>query len=153
MRTLGPGQRLSGIEVNTMTANEAVRLVAAFMVLLALSLANWVHPAWLGLSAFVGLNLFQFSFSGLCPALWMLQKAGLPRKAPGHELDAARVAQVIVGSALVVLSAIGYLVPASLFVVTGVGAVLAISFGQSAFTGACPGLTLGRWLARKERAA
>ena len=44
-----------------------VRRVAGFMVLLSLVLAWLVHPGWLGLAGFVGLNLFQSSFTGFCP--------------------------------------------------------------------------------------
>ena len=132
-----------------MTANDAVRLVAAFMTALALTLANLVHPAWLGLSAFVGLNLMQFSVTGFCPALSLLKLAGLRARAPGPELEAARYAQVLVGSGLVLISAVGYLAPApGLFLATAAGGLLAVSFGQSALTGTCPALALGRRLAR-----
>ena len=57
-----------------------VRRVAGFMILLSLTLAWAVHPGWLGLAAFVGLNLFQSSFTGLCPLKnileWRHRRAG-----------------------------------------------------------------------------
>jgi len=57
-----------------------IRRVAGFMILLSLTLAWAVHPGWLGLSAFVGLNLFQSSFTGICPLNnileWRHRRAG-----------------------------------------------------------------------------
>jgi hypothetical protein len=44
-----------------------IRRVAGSMILASL-LGAWLHhPGWLGLAAFVGLNLFQSSFTGFCP--------------------------------------------------------------------------------------
>lgn len=44
-----------------------IRLVAGIMVLLGISLAYWVHIAWLLLPVFVGVNLIQSTFSNFCP--------------------------------------------------------------------------------------
>jgi hypothetical protein len=44
-----------------------IRRVAGGMILASLLLAWFIHPGWLGLAAFVGLNLFQSSFTGICP--------------------------------------------------------------------------------------
>ena len=44
-----------------------IRRVAGSFILLSLVLYWFVHPGWLGLTAFVGLNLFQSSFTGFCP--------------------------------------------------------------------------------------
>jgi len=33
-------------------------------------------PAWLWLTAFVGLNMLQASLTGLCPAAWVFKKLG-----------------------------------------------------------------------------
>lgn len=55
------------------------RLVLRFagaMVLLSLALGHFVHPGWYYLTAFVGLNLFQTSFTGFCPLAMILKKAG-----------------------------------------------------------------------------
>lgn len=49
---------------------------AGFMVLFSL-LLSVVHSAhWLWLTAFVGLNLFQSSFTGFCPLAMVLKKLG-----------------------------------------------------------------------------
>lgn len=44
-----------------------VRRLAGAFVILSLLLAWKVSPWWLVLNAFVGVNLFQSSFTGLCP--------------------------------------------------------------------------------------
>lgn len=57
------------------------RFVLAFagtVVLVSLALATWVSPAWLLLTAFVGLNLLQAAFTGFCPLAIILRKLGLP---------------------------------------------------------------------------
>ena len=56
------------------------RLVMAFagsMVLLGLALAQLLSPWWLLLTAFVGLNLLQASFTGFCPLAMILKKMGV----------------------------------------------------------------------------
>ena len=56
------------------------RFVLAFagtVVLVSLSLGLWVNQNWFFLTAFVGLNLLQSSFTGFCPLAIVLRKAGL----------------------------------------------------------------------------
>lgn len=60
-----------------MTIERAIRLLAGCMVLLSLALAWLVHPWFLGLTAFVGLNLVQSSFTGFCPPEWLFRRLGL----------------------------------------------------------------------------
>ncbi|MEW5943070.1 MAG: DUF2892 domain-containing protein [Pseudomonadota bacterium] len=65
-----------------MTVNRIVRIFAGFMVLLSLALGVqgsplFQSPAWLWLTAFVGLNLFQSGFTKFCPLDTMLRKAGV----------------------------------------------------------------------------
>ncbi len=50
-----------------MCNDRIIRRFAGAFVLASLALGWWVHPAWLLFTAFVGLNLFQSSFSGFCP--------------------------------------------------------------------------------------
>jgi hypothetical protein len=54
-----------------------VRAVAGFMVSLSVLLAVLVNMNWLILAAFVGLNLFQSSFTKFCPLEMILKKAGV----------------------------------------------------------------------------
>lgn len=59
-----------------MTVERGLRLIAGTVVLLSLALA-WIHNAyWLGLTAFVGLNLIQSSFTSWCPMVWVLERIG-----------------------------------------------------------------------------
>jgi hypothetical protein len=60
-----------------MTVERGVRLMAAIMVLLSLTLAHFFSLYWLWLTAFVGLNLLQSAFTNWCPAMTMLRKIGL----------------------------------------------------------------------------
>ncbi|MGE5609145.1 MAG: DUF2892 domain-containing protein [Bacillota bacterium] len=62
-----------------MTIECALRLMAGFFVLLSVALAQYVSPWWLLFTAFVGLNLLQSGFTNWCPAMWILQKVGLPQ--------------------------------------------------------------------------
>ena len=58
-----------------MSLEHAVEAFAGFMVLLSVVLTYFVHPAWMWLTVFVGVNLFQQSFTGFCPAAIILKKA------------------------------------------------------------------------------
>jgi len=63
------------------------RLVLAFagaVILLSLVLSQYHSANWLWLTAFVGANLFQASFTGFCPLAKMLKAAG---KKSGHAFD------------------------------------------------------------------
>jgi len=60
-----------------MTIDRAVMAFAGLMILTSLALAYLHHPYWLALTAFVGLNLFQASFTGFCPLALILKKLGL----------------------------------------------------------------------------
>ncbi len=51
-----------------MTVDQAVLAFSGFLVLLSVALAYFVHPYWIGLSVFVGLNAIQSAFTGFCPA-------------------------------------------------------------------------------------
>ena len=60
-----------------MTVERGVRLMGGVMVLLSLALAHFVSLYWLWLTVFVGLNLFQSSFTNWCPAMSILRAMGL----------------------------------------------------------------------------
>ncbi len=56
------------------------RLVMAFagsFILLSLLLAHFHSPNWLWITAFVGANLLQASFTGFCPLAMLLKKFGV----------------------------------------------------------------------------
>lgn len=52
-------------------------MVAGGMLLLSLLLTAWVHPGFVWLSVFVGVNLIQSAFTGVCPAAAVLRRMGL----------------------------------------------------------------------------
>jgi hypothetical protein len=52
------------------------------MILLSLALGVLVSPNWFWLTAFVGANLLQSSFTGICPLAVVLRRLGvLPGRA------------------------------------------------------------------------
>jgi hypothetical protein len=61
-----------------MTIDRVVFAVAGAMVLASLALAYLLHPYWLALTVFVGLNLLQAAFTGFCPLALILKKLGVP---------------------------------------------------------------------------
>lgn len=60
-----------------MTIENGVRVLAGSMVLLSVILTWFVHPNFLWLTLFVGVNLIQSAFTGFCPAAFFLKKLGL----------------------------------------------------------------------------
>lgn len=60
-----------------MSIERTVIAFAGTVVSLSAILAWLISPWWLLLTLFVGLNLLQSSFTGVCPLAWMLGKAGL----------------------------------------------------------------------------
>lgn len=59
-----------------MNIDRYVMAFAGAMVLASLALGLWVHPNWFWLTAFVGANLLQASFTGFCPLALALKKVG-----------------------------------------------------------------------------
>ena len=60
-----------------MTLDRAVFVFAGIVVLTGILLAHYVHPWWIGLSAFTGLNMIQAAFTGFCPAAMVLKALGV----------------------------------------------------------------------------
>jgi hypothetical protein len=61
-----------------MTVDKAVLAFAGMMVLVSIALAYFVSPWWFLLTAFVGLNMLQASFTGFCPAAIAFKRMGIP---------------------------------------------------------------------------
>ena len=59
-----------------MTIDRFVMAFAGVMVLVSVLLGHFVHPGWLLLTGFVGLNLLQASFTGFCPLVKILKRFG-----------------------------------------------------------------------------
>jgi hypothetical protein len=64
-----------------MSIERSVDAFAGFMVLLSVVLTQLVHPGFVWLTVFVGANLFQQAFTGICPAAWLMRRAGLRSEA------------------------------------------------------------------------
>ncbi|WHZ18056.1 MAG: putative membrane protein [Rhodanobacteraceae bacterium] len=60
-----------------MNIDRLVMRFAGGMVVLSVVLAYYFTPWWLLLALFVGLNLFQASFTGFCPLARILGKLGV----------------------------------------------------------------------------
>lgn len=60
-----------------MNLDRAVLRFAGFIVLLSIALAWFVHPYWIGLAVFAGLNMIQASFTGFCPAATIFRRLGV----------------------------------------------------------------------------
>ena len=60
-----------------MSLDRAVLAFAGIMVLLSLLLTHFVHPGFVWLTVFIGANLIQSSFTGICPAAMLFRKIGV----------------------------------------------------------------------------
>jgi hypothetical protein len=61
-----------------MIVTDWIHTIAGFFILIGLALTSWVHPYFIVLPLFVGLNLFQFGFTQFCPLGILLKKLGVP---------------------------------------------------------------------------
>lgn len=59
-----------------MNLDRAVFVFAGFVVLLGIALSLAVHPWWIALSAFAGLNMIQAAFTGFCPSAMVFKALG-----------------------------------------------------------------------------
>ncbi len=60
-----------------MNIDKLVFRVAGVMVTAGVVLAYSHHIAWLALPLFVGLNMFQASFTGFCPMATLAKRLGM----------------------------------------------------------------------------
>jgi len=66
-----------------MTISNAVTAFAGVMVLLSVVLTTWVSPHFVWLTVFVGVNLLQSAFTGVCPAASVFRWIGLQDRVAG----------------------------------------------------------------------
>jgi hypothetical protein len=59
-----------------MTIENGIKVFAGAMVLLSVVLTQYVHPGFLWFTVFIGVNLIQSAFTGVCPAIFLLKKCG-----------------------------------------------------------------------------
>lgn len=70
-----------------MTMERYIRILAGTLVTIGVVLTWTVSIYWLFLPLFVGLNLFQSAFTGICPAESVLRRLGVAEaepRSPGH---------------------------------------------------------------------
>lgn len=60
-----------------MKIERLVRMFAGTVILTSLALAHYHSPNWLWVTAFVGFNLLQSSFTNFCPLELALKKLGV----------------------------------------------------------------------------
>jgi hypothetical protein len=60
-----------------MTLEQMLRMIGGGFVAASVLLGIYVHPGFLWFTLFVGLNLFQSAFSGWCPMVTILRRAGV----------------------------------------------------------------------------
>jgi hypothetical protein len=64
-------------EEKLMKVENGVRIMAGTMVLISALLTALLSKWWLLLTCFVGINLIQSAFTGICPTATILRKLGL----------------------------------------------------------------------------
>ncbi|EOV0096532.1 DUF2892 domain-containing protein [Vibrio parahaemolyticus] len=57
-----------------MTLENAVRVFAGTMVLVSVILTVFVHSNFIWFTVFIGVNLIQSAYTGICPAAYFLKK-------------------------------------------------------------------------------
>ncbi len=67
-----------------MSIERAVSAFAGVMILISVALTQLVSPNWWWLTAFIGFNLFQSSFTGFCPAAMVMRKLGVGKNVGGE---------------------------------------------------------------------
>lgn len=60
-----------------MSIDRIVMAFAGAMILISLALAHFFSPWWALLAGFVGLNLLQAAFTGICPLAMILKRMGV----------------------------------------------------------------------------
>ena len=62
--------------MRNLSVEQAVFRFAGIMVLLSVALTVWLHANFVWFTAFIGINLLQYSFTGFCPAATVFKKLG-----------------------------------------------------------------------------
>jgi hypothetical protein len=60
-----------------MSLDRAILAFAGAMVLLSVALTVWVSPHFVWFTVFIGLNLLQSAFTGVCPAAAIFRRFGV----------------------------------------------------------------------------
>jgi hypothetical protein len=68
-----------------MIVTDWVHVIAGIFIVCSLILGLKVSPWWFCFTGFVGLNLFQYGFTGFCPMALLLRKIGVPCECQSRE--------------------------------------------------------------------
>ncbi len=60
-----------------MSLDRTILAFAGVMVLLSVALTQWVSPYFVWFTVFIGINLLQSAFTGVCPAAAIFRKLGI----------------------------------------------------------------------------
>ena len=60
-----------------MSVERSVEAFVGAMVLLSVLLTHFVHPAFVWMTVFVGINVIQQAFTGFCPVAMGLRRFGM----------------------------------------------------------------------------
>jgi hypothetical protein len=60
-----------------MSLDRSVLAFAGAMVLLSVALTVWVSPLFVWFTVFIGLNMIQSAFTGVCPAAALFRRLGV----------------------------------------------------------------------------
>jgi hypothetical protein len=61
-----------------MSVERSVEALVGMMVLVSVALTYFVHPTFIWMTVFVGVNVFQQALTGFCPVGMLLHKLGVP---------------------------------------------------------------------------
>ena len=64
-----------------MTVENGIKVFAGVMVLVSVVLIHFVHYGFIWFTVFIGVNLIQSAFTGICPAAFFVKKCGCKDKA------------------------------------------------------------------------
>jgi hypothetical protein len=64
-----------------MSIERSLFALVGTMVMISTLLTIFHHPNWAWLTLFFGFNAFQSSFTGFCPATWLMKKFGVKSEA------------------------------------------------------------------------
>ena len=75
---MGTSEQLRHSKPSRTSVDQMVFRIAGLLVLVSLLLSQLHSVYWLWLTAFVGANMFQASFTGFCPLAKILERLGIP---------------------------------------------------------------------------
>jgi hypothetical protein len=63
-----------------MTVKKLMRIIPGFFIIFSMILGYFVNNWWYALTMFVGINLFQSGFTGICPLESILKFLRIPEE-------------------------------------------------------------------------